>query len=41
MPVVAILGVVAGWRFTPPPRALTAATEAPLAVHIHTDNAMF
>lgn len=38
--VVAILGVVAGWRFTPPPRALAAATE-PLAVHIHTDNAMF
>ena len=39
--VVAILGVVAGWRFTPPPRALAAATETPLAVHIHTDNAMF
>lgn len=39
--VVAILGVVAGWRFTPPPRALAAAIEAPLAVHIHTDNAMF
>ncbi|HEY3793998.1 MAG TPA: copper resistance protein CopC [Bradyrhizobium sp.] len=39
--VVAILAVVAGWRFTPPPRALNAAIAAPLAVHIHTDNAMF
>ena len=39
--VVAILAVVAGWRFTPPPRALDAATETPLAVHIHTENAMF
>jgi copper transport protein len=40
--VVAILSVVAGWRFTPPPRSLAAATTAtPLAVHIHTDNAMF
>ena len=37
--VVAILAVVAGWRFTPPPRALAAA--APLAIHIHTDKAMF
>ena len=36
-----ILAVVAGWRFTPPPRALAAAAEAPLAVHIHTDTAMF
>jgi copper transport protein len=33
MLVIAILAVVAGWRFTPPPRAL--------AVHIHTDAAMF
>ena len=39
--VVAILSVVAGWRFTPPPRALNAAIETPLAVHIHTENAMF
>jgi copper transport protein len=39
--VLAILAVVAGWRFTPPPRALNAAIEAPLAVHIHTENAMF
>jgi copper transport protein len=34
-----ILGVVAGWRFTPPPRSLI--PDAPLAVHIHTDEAMF
>ncbi len=39
--VAAILAVVAGWRFTPPPRALMAAIHAPLAVHIHTENAMF
>ena len=36
-----ILAVVAGWRFTPPPRVLVTAAEAPLAVHIHTDAAMF
>jgi copper transport protein len=36
---VVILGVVAGWRFTPPPRSLV--PDAPLAVHIHTDKAMF
>jgi copper transport protein len=39
--VVAILAAVSGWRFTPPPRALNALIDAPLAVHIHTDNAMF
>jgi copper transport protein len=38
---VGILGVVAGWRFTPPPRTLMAEVDAPLAVHIHTDAAMF
>jgi copper transport protein len=38
--VIGILAVVAGWRFTPPPRAL-AAVETPLALHIHTENAMF
>ena len=37
---LAILAVVAGWRFTPPPRALAAAIT-PLALHIHTDAAMF
>jgi copper transport protein len=35
-----ILAVVAGWRFTPPPRALAAATDAPRSIHIHTDAAM-
>ena len=34
-----ILGVVAFWRFTPPPRVLV--PDAPLVVHIHTDKAMF
>nr|WP_249159499.1 CopD family protein [Bradyrhizobium tropiciagri] len=39
--MIAILGLVAGWRFTPPPRALAMSAEVPLAVHIHTDAAMF
>jgi copper transport protein len=39
--VAGILAVVAGWRFTPPPRSLTVAAETPLALHIHTENAMF
>jgi copper transport protein len=39
--IVAILAVVAGWRFTPPPRALAAAVRPPLTLHIHTDKAMF
>ena len=38
---LAVLAVVAGWRFTPPPRALAAATVPPLALHIHTEKAMF
>jgi len=36
-----ILAVVAGWRFTPPPRASVTAVVKPLAIHIHTDAAMF
>jgi copper transport protein len=36
---VGILAVVAGWRFTPPPRSLI--PDAPLAIHIHSDKAMF
>lgn len=40
MLVVAILGVAAVWRFTPPPRALAEAAAAPAAIHIHTDKAM-
>jgi copper transport protein len=39
--VVCILAVVAGWRFTPPPRASVAPVATPLSVHIHTDAAMF
>jgi copper transport protein len=36
---MAILLLVAGLQFTPPPRTLV--PETPLAVHIHTDTAMF
>jgi copper transport protein len=43
--VVGIFAVVAGWRFTSPPRAQaavrTAAVVTPLAIHIHTEPAMF
>lgn len=39
--VLCIMAVVAGWRFTPPPRALAASVVTPLAIHIHTDKAMF
>ena len=38
--VVGILAVVAGWRFTPPPRSLSSAVRPPLALHIHSDRAM-
>jgi copper transport protein len=37
---LAILGVVAAWRFTPPPRALEAAAAQPAHLHIHTLPAM-
>jgi copper transport protein len=39
---VAILGVVGLWRFTPPPRALAAATEAvaSASVHLHSPRIM-
>ncbi|MDH6257818.1 CopD family protein [Bradyrhizobium sp. BR13661] len=37
--VLGIFAVVAGWRFTPPPRTIV--PETPLAIHIHTDKAMF
>lgn len=36
---LSIFAVVAGWRFTPPPRTIV--PETPLAIHIHTDKAMF
>ena len=39
--VIAVLAVVAGWRFTPPPRSLATAIATPLALHIHTETAMF
>jgi copper transport protein len=39
--VIGILTLVAGWRFTPPPRALATAVRAPLALHIHFDKATF
>ncbi|WP_370042178.1 copper resistance CopC/CopD family protein [Sinorhizobium fredii] len=38
--VILIFGVVAVWRFTPPPRALALAAAQPTVVHIHTDKAM-
>ncbi|MER9210580.1 copper resistance CopC/CopD family protein [Mesorhizobium sp. M0663] len=38
--VVAIFGIAAGWRFTPPPRALAIAAAQPASVHIHTLQAM-
>jgi copper transport protein len=38
--VVVILGLVASWRFTPPPRSLLAAAGQPVHVHIHAEKAM-
>lgn len=38
--VVIILGLVACWRFTPPPRSLIVAAEAPAQFHIHAEKAM-
>lgn len=38
--VAIILGLVAAWRFTPPPRALALARAVPALVHIHTDRMM-
>ncbi|WP_202299340.1 copper resistance CopC/CopD family protein [Mesorhizobium sp. 131-2-1] len=38
--VVAIFAVAAGWRFTPPPRALAIAAAQPVSIHIHTLQAM-
>jgi copper transport protein len=37
---VLILGLVAAWRFTPPPRALALAAAVPAQVHIHTEALM-
>ena len=38
--VVAILGTVWLWRFTPPPRSLAAAAAAPVSLHLHGAKAM-
>jgi copper transport protein len=38
--VLAIFGVAACWRFTPPPRALAIAAAQPASIHIHTPKAM-
>lgn len=38
--VLAVFGVAAGWRFTPPPRALAIAAAQPASVHIHALQAM-
>jgi copper transport protein len=38
--VAVILGFVAIWRFTSPPRSLLAAATEALHIHIHTDKAM-
>jgi copper transport protein len=38
--VLLIFGVAAGWRFTPPPRALAIAAAQPTSIHIHTLKAM-
>jgi copper transport protein len=38
--MVAILGLVAGFRFTPPPRVLAIEATEPAAIHIHTAEAM-
>ncbi len=38
--VLAIFGVAAGWRFTPPPRALAIAAAQPTSTHIHALKAM-
>jgi copper transport protein len=38
--VMCIFGLVASWRFTPPPRALAAAAAQPTQLHIHAAEAM-
>jgi copper transport protein len=38
--IIAILALVAVWRFTPPPRALAVAISQPASIHIHTAKAM-
>ena len=38
--IVAVLGVVAAWRFTPPPRTSIAGAVEPSAIHLHGGQAM-
>ncbi|MGP9810958.1 copper resistance CopC/CopD family protein [Rhodopseudomonas sp. NSM] len=38
--VIAILGVVGLWRFTPPPRDAAAVAEQAVIAHVHTERAM-
>ena len=38
--IAVILGLVASWRFTPPPRSLLAAAAQPVHAHIHAEKAM-
>lgn len=38
--MLVILGLVAGWRFTPPPRAQISPENAGIHLHIHQDKAM-
>lgn len=38
--VLVIFAIAAGWRFTPPPRALAIAAAQPAELHIHTNEAM-
>ena len=37
---LAVFGLVAAWRFTPPPRAIAIAASRPATLHIHTAKAM-
>ncbi len=38
--VLLVFGVVAGWRFTPPPRVIAEIEASPARAHIHTEAAM-
>ncbi len=38
--VLAIIGIVAGWRFTPPPRVLVEIAAQPARLHLHGEAAM-
>ncbi len=38
--ILAVMGVVALWRFTPPPRSLVVAETPPVVVQMHSDKGM-